>query len=34
MKGAYKKAGEGLFTRLCSDRTRGNNLNWKRVDLG
>ncbi|KAK4832454.1 hypothetical protein QYF61_023501 [Mycteria americana] len=23
LKGAYKKAGEGLFTRACSDRTRG-----------
>jgi len=22
LKGAYKKAGEGLFTRACSDRTR------------
>ncbi|GAB0184789.1 sickle tail protein [Grus japonensis] len=23
LKGAYKKAGEGLFPRVCSDRTRG-----------
>ncbi|KFP98549.1 hypothetical protein N330_12840, partial [Leptosomus discolor] len=27
LKGAYKKAGEGLFTRACSDKTRGNG--WK-----
>jgi len=26
MKGAYKKAGEELFTRACSDRTRGNGV--------
>ena len=26
LKGAYKKAGEGLFTRACSDRTRGNGF--------
>ena len=25
-KGAYRKAGEGLFTRACSDRTRGNGF--------
>ncbi|KGL88986.1 hypothetical protein N301_05016, partial [Charadrius vociferus] len=24
LKGAYRRAGEGLFTRACSDRTRGN----------
>lgn len=24
LKGAYKKAGEGLLTRVCNDRTRGN----------
>jgi len=24
LKGAYRKDGEGLFTRACSDRTRGN----------
>jgi len=23
-EGAYRKDGEGLFTRVCSDRTRGN----------
>ncbi|KFP98845.1 hypothetical protein N330_05163, partial [Leptosomus discolor] len=27
LKGAYKKAGEGPFTRACSHRTRGNG--WK-----
>ncbi|KFQ16502.1 hypothetical protein N330_13907, partial [Leptosomus discolor] len=27
LKGAYKKAGEGLFTKACSDRMRGNG--WK-----
>ena len=26
LKGAYKKAGKGLFTRACSDRTRGNGF--------
>jgi len=26
LKGAYRKAGEGLFTRACRDRTRGNSL--------
>ena len=26
LKGAYRKAGEGLFIRECSDRTRGNGL--------
>jgi len=24
LKAAYRKDGEGLFTRVCSDRTRGN----------
>ncbi|KAK4826541.1 hypothetical protein QYF61_010061 [Mycteria americana] len=33
LKGAYKKAGEGLFTRACSDRTRGNGFKLKEVDL-
>ena len=26
LKGAYRKAGEGLFTRARSDRTRGNGF--------
>jgi len=26
LKGAYRKDGEGLFTRVCSDRTRGERL--------
>ena len=29
LKGAYKKAREGLFTRACSDRTRGNGFKLK-----
>ncbi|GAB0177232.1 hypothetical protein GRJ2_000188400 [Grus japonensis] len=29
LKGAYKKAGEGLFIRECSDRTRGNGFKLK-----
>ncbi|KFQ59715.1 hypothetical protein N334_03899, partial [Pelecanus crispus] len=29
LKEAYKKAGEGLFTRVCSDRTRGNGFKLK-----
>ncbi|KAK4818491.1 LOW QUALITY PROTEIN: hypothetical protein QYF61_014221 [Mycteria americana] len=29
LKGAYKKAGEELFTRACSDRTRGNGFKLK-----
>ena len=29
LKGAYRKAGEGLFTRAWSDRTRGNGFNLK-----
>ncbi|KFV59090.1 hypothetical protein N328_08605, partial [Gavia stellata] len=29
LKGAYKKVGEGLFTRARSDRTRGNGFKWK-----
>ena len=26
LKGAYREDGEGLFTRVCSDRTRGKWL--------
>ena len=26
LNGAYRKAGEGLFIRVCSDRTRGNGF--------
>jgi len=33
LKGAYRKAGEGLFIQAGSDRTRGNGLNWNRVNL-
>ncbi|KFQ76634.1 hypothetical protein N337_03777, partial [Phoenicopterus ruber ruber] len=37
LKGTYKKAGEGLWTRACSDRTRGNGFKLKegrfRLDL-
>ncbi|GAB0181781.1 mitochondrial enolase superfamily member 1 [Grus japonensis] len=29
LKGAYRKSGEGLFTRACSDRTRGNGFKLK-----
>ncbi|KFV16419.1 hypothetical protein N340_05858, partial [Tauraco erythrolophus] len=29
LKGAYRKAGEGLFTRACSDRTRSNGFKLK-----
>jgi len=29
LKGTYKKAGEGLFTGACSDRTRGNGFTMK-----
>ncbi|KFV19415.1 hypothetical protein N340_11182, partial [Tauraco erythrolophus] len=29
LKGAYRKAGEGLLTRVCSDRTRGNGFKLK-----
>ena len=29
LKGAYKKAREGLSTRACSDRTRGNGFKLK-----
>ena len=30
LKGGYKKAGEGLFTRACSERTRGNGFKLKK----
>jgi len=29
LKGAYRKDGEGLFTRMCSDRTGGNGCKLK-----
>ena len=29
LKGAYRKDGEGLFIRACSDRTRGNGFKLK-----
>ena len=29
LKGAYRKDGEGLFTRMCSDRTRANGSKLK-----
>jgi len=29
LKGTYRKDGEGLFTRVCSDRTRGNGCKLK-----
>jgi len=29
LKDAYKRAGEGLFTKACSDRTRGNGFKQK-----
>jgi len=29
LKGSYKGAGEGLFTRACSDSTRGNGFRLK-----
>jgi len=29
LKGTYRKDGEGLFTRVCSDRTRGNGCKPK-----
>jgi len=32
LKGAYRKAGEGLFTRAWNDRTRGNGFKLSRVD--
>ena len=29
LKGAYKKDGDRLFSRACSDRTRGNSFKLK-----
>jgi len=29
LKGAYRKDGEGLITRMCSDRTRGSGCKLK-----
>jgi len=29
LKGPYKRAGDGLCTRTCSDRTRGNGFKLK-----
>jgi len=29
LKGAYRKDGERLFTRVCSDRTKGNGCKLK-----
>jgi len=38
LKGAYRKDREGFFTRVCSDRTRGNGCKLKegrsRLDIG
>jgi len=33
-KGAYRKDGEGLFTRVCSDRRRGNSSKLKEGGFG
>ena len=33
LKWAYKNAGEGLFTKVCSDRTRGNGFMLKEIRL-
>ena len=29
LKGAYKQEGEQLFSRMHSDRTRGNGFKWR-----
>jgi len=34
LKGTYKKAGKGLFTRACSDRTRGSGFKLKEGKFG
>jgi len=34
LKGACRKDGEGLFTRVCSDRTRGNGCKLKEGRFG
>jgi len=33
LRGVYKQAGEGLVTRACNDRKRGNGFNLKEVDV-
>lgn len=33
LEGTYKRAGEGLFTRVCSDRLRGNAFKLKKGRL-
>ena len=33
LKGGNKKAGDKLFSRACSDRTRGNGFELKEGDL-
>jgi len=33
-EGAYRKDGEGLFTRVCSDRTRWNGYKLKEGNFG
>jgi len=34
LKGAYKKAGEGLFVKACSERTRSNGFKPKKGKFG
>lgn len=33
LKGIYKEVGEGLFSRMCNDRTRGKGLKIKKGRL-